>query len=171
MATFNLNSLPKEKRIQMIGEFYDAINSLKDRNEVRLFLKDLLTPNEIAALMRRIEIAILLEAGFTYRQVSELLGVGMSKITSVQKTLSKDDNGYKIIIKRILEDRKRRIKKIKDKESMNPLKKMIKAQPGRFAFFDFIEELSESLDKNPEKIKEAALFTPSASFFRNKKKK
>ena len=169
MGTFNLNKLPREKRIQMIGEFYDVINSLKDRNEVRLFFKDLLTPNEIAGLMRRIEIAILLKAGFTYRQVSELLGVGMNKITNVQKVLSKEGNGYNIIIKRILEDRKRRIKKIKDKESMSPLKKMIKSQPGRFAFFNFIEEVSESLDRNPKKIKEAALFTPSSTFFRNKK--
>ena len=66
MATFHLDSLPKSKRIQMIGEFYDVISSLKDRSEVRFFFKDLLTPDEIANLMRRVEIAVLLSAHFTY---------------------------------------------------------------------------------------------------------
>ena len=44
----------------MIGEFYDTIARLKDRNEVRLFFKSLLSADEIATLMRRVEIAVLL---------------------------------------------------------------------------------------------------------------
>lgn len=169
MATFDLNSLPKEKRIQMIGEFYDVINSLNDRNEVRLFFKDLLTPNEIAMLMRRMEIAVLLESGFTYNQIMGLLNTSKAKIAIVHKILSMDGSGYKIAIRRLLEDRKRRIKKIKDRESMNPLKKAMRGQPGRFAFFNLIEEITESLDKNPEKTKEAALYTPSFSNIKRKK--
>jgi uncharacterized protein YerC len=39
MSYFKLNRLPKEKRIRMIGEFYDVIASLKNREEVREFLK------------------------------------------------------------------------------------------------------------------------------------
>ena len=69
MPVFHLNSLPKQKRIQMIGEFYDTIDSLKDRGEVRLFLKSLLGPEEIAMLMRRIEIAVLLTARYNYNQI------------------------------------------------------------------------------------------------------
>jgi uncharacterized protein YerC len=69
MPVFHLNSLTKEKRIQMIGEFYDTIDSLKDRVEVRLFFKSLLSPEEIAMLMRRIEIAVLLSANFNYDQI------------------------------------------------------------------------------------------------------
>ena len=66
MPVFHLNDLPKEKRIQMIGEFYDTIDSLKDRVEVRSFFKSLLTPEEIATLMRRIEIAVLLSAKYKF---------------------------------------------------------------------------------------------------------
>ena len=72
MPVFHLNSLPKEKRIQMIGEFYDMVDSLKDRNEVRLFFKSLLTADEIATLMRRIEIAVLLSAGFKYDKIIKI---------------------------------------------------------------------------------------------------
>jgi TrpR-related protein YerC/YecD len=79
MGRFHLNKLPKEKRIQMIVEFYDVIASLKNREEIRLFFKDLLTPDEIATLMRRIEVATLLIAGYTYDQISNILGVGREK--------------------------------------------------------------------------------------------
>src|SRR3989344_5017993 len=87
MTTFHLNSLPKENRIQMIGEFYDMIDSLKDRNEVRLFIKSLLTADEIASLMRRIEIAVLLSGDFKYDQIIKFLKVGRDKISTVQKNL------------------------------------------------------------------------------------
>jgi len=115
MSVFHLNSLPKSKRIQMIGEFYDTIDSLKDRGEVRLFFKDLLSADEMASLMRRVEISVLLSARFTYSQISELLGVGSDKISRVHKCLQQDDNGYKIIVKRLIENRKNRLKRIKKK--------------------------------------------------------
>jgi len=163
MGVFNLNSLPKEKRIQMIGEFYDVIDSLKNRQEVRFFFKDLLTPNEIATLMRRLEIAVLLEVGFGYNEISKMLGVGKSKIANVQKDLLREGNGYKIAIERLLKNRRKRLKKIKEKEEATPgsFKKLKKIYPGHFMLSNLIEEFSESLDDDPKKRKETALFTPS----------
>ena len=168
MGAFNLNSLPKEKRIQMIGEFYDIINSLKDRNEVRLFFKDLLVPNEIAMLMRRLEIAVLLESGFTFDKIVDLLGVGRSKVANVHKILLIEGNGYKIAIERLLNNRKERIKKQKE-EKIDPLslKGAMKRYPGYFGLFNLIDNLGEQLKDDPEKKKEAALFTPS--IFHSKK--
>src|ERR1035437_7877568 len=123
MPVFHLNDLPIEKRIQMIGEFYDTIDSLKDRKEVRSFFKSLLTADEIAGLMRRIEIAVLLSANFNYDQIIEMLGVGSNKITSVQKCLQQDDNGYEIIVKRLIENRKKRLREAKkqNKEDFSPI--------------------------------------------------
>src|SRR3989338_5940029 len=113
MPTFHLNSLPKEKRIQMIGEFYDTVDSLKDRQEVRSFFKSLLAADEIAALMRRIEVAMLLSAEYSYDKIKKMLGVGNNKISSVHKALLQDDSGYAMIVKRLIEDRKNRLIKIK----------------------------------------------------------
>lgn len=172
MVTFHLNDLPKEKRIQMIAELYDVINSLKNRNEVRLFLKDLLMPDEIATLMRRIEIAVLLTTGFNYRQISEILGVGQTKISNVHKILQKEGNGYKLIIERLLKDRKKRLKiknmKEKDQSYFEVLKRKY---PAYFALNILIDKVSEALDDDPVKRKEAALFTPSLTLFKNKNKK
>ena len=118
MRTFRLNSLPKQNRIQMIGEFYDIIDSLKDRNEVRLFFKSLLTGDEIATFMRRIETAVLLSCNLNYNEIKKMLGVSNNKISAVQKSFFQDDSGYRMIIKRLIEDRKKRLKKIKNEEKI-----------------------------------------------------
>ena len=171
MGRFRLNSLPQEKRIQMIGEFYDVVDSLKNRKEVRLFFKDLLTPDEIATLMRRIEVAALLMAGFTYDQIAAILGVGRGKITNVQKSLMKDGSGYQIVIKRLLENRKRRlkVKEKKEKANKSSFERLKQMYPLHFLLLNLIDEISEALEDKTAKEREALLSTPSLTKFRKRK--
>ena len=165
MGRFHLNKLPKEKRIQMIGEFYDVIDSLKNRGEIRLFFKDLLTPDEIATLMRRIEVAVLLIAGFTYKQIAEVLGVGKGKVTNVQRVLVRSGEGYKIVVKRLLEKRKRRLKQQKkwERAGRSSFERLKQKYPLHFLLFNLFDEISEVLEgeKDKDKEKEALLATPS----------
>jgi TrpR-related protein YerC/YecD len=163
MGRFHLNKLPKENRIQMIGEFYDAIASLKNREEVRLFFKDLLMPDEIATLMRRLEVATLLIAGFTYDKIAQLLGVGRGKITNVQKTLTRSGEGYKIIVKRLLDQRKRRLKARRkwEKGPMSDFEKLKQRYPLHFLLFNLVDEISDALKGDKGAEKEALLSTPS----------
>ncbi len=171
MPVFHLNDLPKEKRIQMIGEFYDTIDSLKNRNEVRLFFKSLLTADEIATLMRRIEIAVLLSAKYKYEEINEILGAGNDKISNVQKSLQQDDNGYKIIIKRLVANRKERIKRIKkeNKKSLSPMEAVKKRYPRYFLLDNLIDAALDKLNEDEKSLeKEALLYTPSSKFFRKK---
>lgn len=171
MPTFHLNKLPKQKRIQMIGEFYDTINFLKDRNEIRLFFKSLLTADEIASLMRRIEIAVLLSAKFTYNQIMETLAVGKPKIASVHKNLLQDDSGYKIIIKRLIENRKNRLKKIRKekKKSLSPFE-VLKKRAGHSLLPDLLDMAIKKLENDESLESEALLFTPSATFMKDNTK-
>lgn len=150
----------------MIGEFYDMINSLKNREEVRSFIKSLLTADEIANLMRRIEIAVLLSSGFKYDEIIEIMGVGRDKISSVHKNLLQDDSGYKIIVKRLIENRKARLRKIKklqrEKESLSPLSAIKRKYPGHFLLTDLLDAAVERLGEDEKELeKEAVLFTPS----------
>ena len=174
MVTFHLNSLPKEKRIQMIGEFYDVFDSLTSRDEIRFFLKSLLTADEIATLMRRIEIAVLLEGGYNYRKINDILGTGSDKISRVQKALDQDDSGYKFIVKRLIENRKRRLKRIKKSEKsatdMSPLS-AIKSRAGARILPDLLDAVIEKFEDDKELEKEALLFTPSRAPFKNNRKK
>lgn len=169
MPVFHLNDLPKQKRIQMIGEFYDVIDSLKNRNEVRLFFKSLLTPDEFATLMRRIEIAVLLSAKYKYEDITEILGVGNDKISNVQRALQQDDNGYKIIVERLIKNRKGRLKKSKkrDKKNLSPLGAVKKKYPAYFLIDNLLDVAIEKLEQNDKELeKEALLYTPSSKFLR-----
>jgi len=164
---FSLNKLPKKERIRLIGEFYDIISSLKDRKEVRLFLNDLLNPNEIGNLVRRIDVAILLILGFSYEEIVNLLGVSKAKITNVQKVLERKGDGYRSAIKRILEKRKKRKIKIImrnrkvlrrwEKPSIESIKKRY---PLHFLFWNILDELGDyfmarkEIKSNKEETKE-----------------
>jgi len=157
----------------MIGEFYDIIDSLQDRNEVRFFLKSLLTADEIASLMRRIEIAVLLTAGYNYDKIRKILGVGNSKITSVHKASQQDDSGYKIIVKRLIENRKRRLRRIKkeskERTNMSPMAALKKKYPTYFLLDNLLDTAIEKLDEDEKELeKEAILYTPSSKFLRKK---
>lgn len=173
MTTFHLNSLPKENRIQMIGEFYDMIDSLKDRNEVRFFFKSLLGADEIANFMRRIEIAVLLSGNFKYDEIIKTLKVGRDKISTVQKNLMQDDSGYKIIVKRLIENRKRRLKRAKniEKEAAKRSSPIggLRKYPSARILPDLLDAVIEKFEDNKDLEKEALLFTPSSAPFNNKK--
>lgn len=150
----------------MVGEFYDTIASLKNRKEVRLFFKDLLMPDEIATLMRRVEVAALLMGGCSYRQIEELLGVGKGKITNVQRHLKRGGNGYKLVIKRLLEKRKSKLKSQRKKEkALGSLFERLKQKyPWHFLLFNILDEISIS-EKEKKSLEESALrATPSNKF-------
>jgi len=156
----------------MIGEFYDVVDSLKDRAEVRLFLKDLFSADEIAAFMRRIEIAVLLDAKYSYRKIYEILGVGTDKISRVHKCLQQDDSGYKIIAKRLIENRKKHLRKIKkeEKDVMSPNSLVKKKYAGIFLLDNLLDSAINKLEENDEELKkEALLFTPSSTFTKKEK--
>jgi len=156
----------------MIGEFYDVIDSLKNRAEVRAFFKSLLTADEIATLMRRIEVAVLLSAKFNYDQIIEILGVGNNKITGVHKSLLQDDSGYNIIIKRLIENRKTRLKRMKkeDRIKSSSFAMLKKKYPSHFLLNNLLDIAIEKLQENDKELeKEAILFTPSATIFKKLK--
>jgi TrpR-related protein YerC/YecD len=158
----------------MIGEFYDTIESLKDRQEVRLFFKSLLSADEIATLMRRIEVAVLLFSKYNYDEIKAILGVGNNKITSVHKALFQDDSGYKIIVERLIENRKNRLKRIKkeDREKSSSFALLKKKYPGHFLLNNVLDVAIEKIKNNDKDLeKEAVLFTPSSTMFRKEKNK
>lgn len=153
----------------MIGEFYDTIDSLKDRAEVRLFFKDLLTADEIAGLMRRVEVAVLLSAGFTYGDIIEHLGVGKEKISSVYKKLLQDESGYSIVVKRLIEERKNRLRKMKkeEREKASDFSLLKRKYKGHFLLSNLLDAAIEKLSEDEKALeREAVLFTPSASRIR-----
>ena len=166
MAYFSLNKLPKKERIQLIGEFYDAVSDIKNRDEAAKIFRDLLFGDEIGNLMRRIDVAVLILAGFSYREITELLGVGKSKVRLVQQKLERGGEGYKLLIQRFLEKRRKRmVRKFKDQKKRErriekpDFELLKKKYPGPFLLWNVIDELGDFLEaqkfsrKNKETIK------------------
>ncbi len=168
MVRFSLNKLPKPQRIQLIGEFYDIIFSLKSRDEVRAFFRDLLNPDEITMFMRRVEIAALLWAGFTTEEIQGYTGAGRATITSVSKKLNQEDrNGYKIVIERLLEQRKKIIQKQKKitKLQKSEWERTKQRYPLAFLFSHILDEIRARQElKDPRLIKQAVRRTPSRRY-------
>lgn len=166
MAKFSLGKLPKQQRIQLIGEFYDVVASLKSREEVRAFFRDLLNPNEIAMLMRRVEIAALLCGGFTYEEIGKLTGVGKGTINAVQKKLLREEKvgGYRKVVERLLEQRKKNIQYQQKKQRLreSSFGQLKKDYPLHFLFFNILDEIALRQERKTAKLtKKAYLRTPS----------
>lgn len=109
------NQLSREERIRFLGDFYSMVATLKNREEVKTFLKDLLTLSESVMLARRLQIAKMLLAGKTHEQVREELKVGYSTIAGVQRWLQAGFGGYEKALNRyaIIEKNRKKFKEEK----------------------------------------------------------
>ena len=91
----------------MIDEKYfdvlcKAFASLENEEEIRRFLEDLCTPQEIDALSRRLMVAVMLKRGDVYTKIVEQTGASTATISRVNKTLTyQSAGGYSIILDRI----------------------------------------------------------------------
>lgn len=156
MARFSLNKLTESERTRLVGEFYDAISLLKNREEVAKVFRDIMDGDEIGNIMRRIDVAVLLILGFTYDETATLLNVGKDKITRVQKKLNQGGEGYEILVQRILEKRKnKKIENIKLERKTARLnragsfERLKSKYPVHFLFWNLFDELGDDFYITP----------------------
>lgn len=93
-----------EKRIAEI--FVDTILRLKTTYDVQDFLDDFLSPVEKIMLSKRLAIAVLLEKGYSYESISDILHVTPSTISIVSVRLKYSGKGYKKMVEMLLRDEK-----------------------------------------------------------------
>lgn len=97
MVRFNYRALAPEKRRQFLDRLADVIVALKDKDQIRFFLRRLLTESELVMLMRRWEVAEMLVNGLTYEQIQRKLGAGNSTIEGVDRWLTDAAHEYQLI--------------------------------------------------------------------------
>lgn len=150
MAKIYLNSLPEEQRIQILSDFYDMVSRTKNREEAKVFFRDLLTPDEMVMLIRRMEVAILLMKGFTFQEIKEFLKVGTDKICAVHRALEKNGQGYRLVGERMEKQKqKRKEQNIRTTvKNMDPVKRKY---PGYFLINNLFDEIAIILNKAKEK--------------------
>ncbi len=87
-----------------VDNLFDAVLSLKDREECYKFFEDVCTVNEILSLAQRMEVARMLKAGNTYLEISDITGASTATISRVNRSLIYGNDGYTIAFERMNKD-------------------------------------------------------------------
>ena len=83
-----------------VDELFDAILSLKTREECYRFFEDICTINEVRAIAQRMEVAKLLAEKKTYNEIEEATKASTATISRINKCLVYGAGGYKIALDR-----------------------------------------------------------------------
>lgn len=84
-----------------IDHLFDAILSLKDKDECYSFFEDLCTVNELVSLSQRLEVAHMLTNHKTYMEIAEKTGTSTATISRVNRSLNYGNDGYQLVFDRI----------------------------------------------------------------------
>lgn len=99
--------LNQELEKHILTLFAKTISDLKDLKDIEIFIADLLSPTEKVMLAKRLAIAILLQKGYTYAEIDQTLKVSSPTINKVAFWLKHGKSGYKNVVKKILDEKKR----------------------------------------------------------------
>ncbi|MCB0328935.1 MAG: DNA-binding transcriptional regulator [Bdellovibrionales bacterium] len=85
------------------SELFDlvkALLSLKNDEEARLFLRDLLTEKELREFSMRWKVAQMLDDGVPYTQIESETGLSSTTIARISKWLTTGSGGYQMMLDR-----------------------------------------------------------------------
>ncbi len=121
MSQVSRKYLPPKVSGQIFEMFISTLSSLSSRDAVSSFVEDLLSPTEQIMLGKRLAIAYMIKKGYSQRSIVGTLKVGLSTVNKISLTLKGKNNGYQLVVDRML-----RVEKIR-------------------SFFDKIEEKIDHL--------------------------
>jgi TrpR-related protein YerC/YecD len=84
-----------------VDHLFDAILSLKNKEECYDFFEDLCTVNELQSLSQRFEVAEMLEEKRTYMEIAQETGASTATISRVNRSLNYGNDGYSLVFDRI----------------------------------------------------------------------
>ncbi|PTL39216.1 MAG: hypothetical protein EA344_00765 [Alkalicoccus sp.] len=91
-----------------LDQLFEAILSLKDKEECYQFFDDLATMNEIQSLAQRLEVARMLMEGDTYQRIEQQTGASTATISRVKRCINYGNDGYKFTLDRVYATEKAR---------------------------------------------------------------
>ena len=87
-------------------ELYDVLDSLRSKEEFRVFFEDICTPQEINNMDQRIECAIMLKQGKTYTEIIESTGISSATLSRISKCVQHSNGGFSALLNRYVDERK-----------------------------------------------------------------
>jgi uncharacterized protein YerC len=125
--------LPDRERIETLDTLYTAAGTVRGRDAMKLFLRDLLTESERIMLGRRIRIARKLLAGETHREIEASMKVGRDTVGRVERWLHDQLPGYEKAIAELEKEFEKR--QFKKNYATSALFRLKAKYPGHFLFF------------------------------------
>ena len=95
--------MSKTIRTEAVDYLFDAIMSLKSKEECYTFFEDVCTINELLSLSQRLEVAKMLREQKTYLEIAEKTGASTATISRVNRSLNYGNDGYDMVFNRIFE--------------------------------------------------------------------
>ena len=93
--------MSKNIKTPAVDYLFDAILSLKNREECYDYFDDICTVNELLSLSQRFEVAAMLRNKKTYIEIAEKTGASTATISRVNRSLNYGNDGYDIVFARI----------------------------------------------------------------------
>ena len=93
--------MSKKIRTEEVDHLFDAILSLKDKEECYTFFEDVCTVNELLSLSQRLEVAHMLREQKTYLDIAEKTGASTATISRVNRSLNYGNDGYDMVFERL----------------------------------------------------------------------
>ena len=88
-------------RGKTLDQLFEAILSLQDVEECYRFFDDLATMNEVQSLAQRLEVARMLEEGYTYQKIEADTGASTATISRVKRALNYGNDMYTEVLDRV----------------------------------------------------------------------
>ena len=98
---FSVSDFKSKFESDEMNFLFDAILTLKDREECYKFFEDICTINEIKALEQRLHVAKMLKQGRTYLDIAGVTGASTATISRVNRSLNYGSDGYNLVFERI----------------------------------------------------------------------
>ena len=93
--------MSKNIKTPAVDYLFDAILSLKNRDECYAYFDDICTVNELLSLSQRFEVAAMLRNKKTYIEIAEKTGASTATISRVNRSLNYGNDGYDLVFARI----------------------------------------------------------------------
>ena len=84
-----------------IVKFVKAFFVPKSEEEMKNFLRDILSKKEIEEFANRLEVARMLSEGLSYKEIEKKTGMSSTTIARISKWLNSGNGGYKNVLKNL----------------------------------------------------------------------
>lgn len=88
-------------KTEPVEHLFDAILTLKTKEDCYKFFEDVCTIKELLAMAQRYEVAKLLDEKLTYLDIAEKTGASTATISRVNRSLAYGEDGYETVFQRL----------------------------------------------------------------------